>query len=84
VSLSLTAKGKRVHRDLENMRQAIESEFIGALDPWERETLYRLLDKLQQRAIVMFDGKKAWKKFDPGPCRRRRGSAGAGTTKDVR
>ena len=84
VSLSLTAKGKRVHRDLENMRQAIESEFIGALDPWERETLYRLLDKLQQRAIVMFDGKQAWKKFDPGPRRRRRGSAGAGTTKDVR
>ena len=43
----------------------IETEFIGALDPWERETLYRLLDKLQQRASVMFDGKQAWKKFDP-------------------
>ena len=70
VSLTLTAKGRRVHRELETMRRAIETEFIGALDPWERETLYRLLDKLQERASLMFDGKQAWKKFDPGPRRK--------------
>ena len=35
VSLTLTAKGRRVHRELETMRRAIETEFIGALDEWE-------------------------------------------------
>ena len=70
VSLTLTAKGRRVHRELETMRRAIETEFIGAFDPWEREALYRLLDKLQERASLMFDGKQAWKKFDPGARRR--------------
>jgi DNA-binding MarR family transcriptional regulator len=74
VSLSLTAKGKRVHREFEAMRRAIEAEFLGALDAWEREALYRLLDKLQQRASVMFDGKQAWRKFDPGARRRPRSS----------
>ena len=74
VSLSLTAKGKRVHREFEAMRRAIEAEFLGALDAWEREALYRLLDKLQQRASVMFDGKQAWRKFDPSARRRLRSS----------
>jgi DNA-binding MarR family transcriptional regulator len=66
VSLSLTAKGKRVHREMEAMRRIMEAEFLGALDAWEREALYRLLDKLQQRASLIFEGKQAWKKFDPG------------------
>ena len=65
VSLTLTAKGKRVQREFEAMRRTIEAEFLGALDAWEHEALYRLLDKLQQRANVMFDGKQAWRKFDP-------------------
>jgi DNA-binding MarR family transcriptional regulator len=70
ISLLLTAKGKRVHRDLEAARRAIEAEFLGALDPWERDTLYRLLDKLQHRASVMFDSKQAWRKFDPAARRK--------------
>jgi DNA-binding MarR family transcriptional regulator len=74
VSLSLTAKGKRVHREFEAMRRAIEAEFLGALDAWEREALYRLLDKLQRRASVMFDGNQAWRKFDPSARRRPRSS----------
>jgi DNA-binding MarR family transcriptional regulator len=74
VSLSLTAKGKRVRREFEAMRCAIEAEFLGVLDAWEREALYRLLDKLQQRASVMFDGKQAWRKFDPSARRRTRPS----------
>ena len=65
VSLSLTAKGKRVSGEFDAMRHRIEEEFLGALEPWERETLYRLLDKLQQRASVMFEGKQAWRKFEP-------------------
>jgi DNA-binding MarR family transcriptional regulator len=65
VSLSLTAKGKRVHAEMEAMRRAVETEFLSALEPWERETLHRVLGKLQQRAQVMFEGKQAWRKFDP-------------------
>jgi DNA-binding MarR family transcriptional regulator len=70
ISLVLTAKGRRVHRDFEAARRAIETEFLGALDPWERETLYRLLDKLQNRAGVMVDSKQAWRKFEPTARRR--------------
>ena len=80
VSLTLTAKGKRVQREFEAMRRTIETEFLGALDAWEREALYRLLDKLQQRATVMFDGKQAWRKFDPsrrGASRRRPSRSGS-------
>jgi DNA-binding MarR family transcriptional regulator len=73
VSLTLTAKGKRVNSEMDTARRAIEEEFLGALDPWEREALYRLLDKLQERATTMFEGKQAWRKFDPNL---RRKSAG--------
>jgi DNA-binding MarR family transcriptional regulator len=64
VSLSLTAKGKRVNAEMIAMRHAMETEFLGALEPWERESLYRMLDKLQERANVLFEGKQAWRKFE--------------------
>jgi len=70
VSLTLTAKGKRAHREFEAMRRTIEAEFLGALDAWEREALYRLLDKLQQRASVMFRRQAGWRKFAPTARRR--------------
>ncbi len=74
VRLSLTPAGRRVYRQLDDIRRAIEVDFLGALSPQERDTLYGLLDKLQARAVTMFSGQRPWSKYEtagdqkkPGP-----------------
>jgi hypothetical protein len=64
VRLSLTAAGRRVHRQLDDLRRAIEIDFLGALTPPERDTLYHLLDKLQARADAMFSGRQPWSRYE--------------------
>jgi len=64
VRLSLTAAGRRVYHQLDDVRRAIEIDFLGALAPRERATLYRLLDKLQARAAAMFSGQRPWAKYE--------------------
>ncbi|MEI8150901.1 MAG: MarR family transcriptional regulator [Hyphomicrobiales bacterium] len=63
VVLSLAAKGRDVFNESEKIRGAIEDEFLAALQPQERATFHRLLDKLERRALVMFNGKKSWQKI---------------------
>jgi DNA-binding MarR family transcriptional regulator len=63
VVLSLAAKGKNVFKDSEQLRSAIEEEFLNVLRPKERVVFHQILDKLEQRATVMFDGKQAWRKI---------------------
>jgi DNA-binding MarR family transcriptional regulator len=63
VVLSLAVRGKEVFRRSEEIRNAIEREFLDALQPREKETFHSLLDKLEQRAVTMFDGKQSWQKF---------------------
>jgi DNA-binding MarR family transcriptional regulator len=64
VRLSLTTVGRRVYHQLDDVRRAIEIDFLGALAPRERATLYRLLDKLQARAAAMFSGQRPWAKYE--------------------
>jgi DNA-binding MarR family transcriptional regulator len=64
VRLSLTSAGRRVYQQLEDVRRAIEVDFLGALTARERVTLYRLLDKLQARAASMFAGPRPWAKYE--------------------
>ena len=64
VRLSLTAAGRRVYHQLDDVRRAIEIDFLGALAPRERATLYRLLDKLQARAAAMFSGQRPWAQYE--------------------
>jgi DNA-binding MarR family transcriptional regulator len=59
----LTAKGRKVVRQLEQMISEMEREFLIALSAEEREALYTILDKLQMRAKQLFAGKTPWKKF---------------------
>src|SRR5262245_64454554 len=66
VRLSLTAAGRRVYRQLDNVRRGMEVEFLGALTAPERDMLYRLLDKLQARASTMFAGARPWSKYEAG------------------
>jgi DNA-binding MarR family transcriptional regulator len=64
VQLSLTSAGRRAYHQLDDVRRAIEIDFLGALAPRERATLYRLLDKLQARASAMFSGPRPWAKYE--------------------
>ena len=60
VVLSLSAKGKRVHDELNQLRDAIEHEFLGVLTPAEVAALYRIVDKLEAQAIRLFNDKEVW------------------------
>lgn len=63
VVLSLAAKGKKVFKDSEQIRDAIEAEFLKALQPSEKASFHRILSKLEQRALTMFSGKQSWRKI---------------------
>jgi DNA-binding MarR family transcriptional regulator len=63
VMLTLTAKGKRVNEKIQQVRNAIELEFVSALSPAEAETLYGLFDKLQERAVQIFARPDAWREI---------------------
>jgi DNA-binding MarR family transcriptional regulator len=63
VILSLTAKGKRVNEQIQQVRNAMELEFVSALTPAEAEALYGLLDKLQERAAKIFARPDAWREI---------------------
>lgn len=84
VVLSLAAKGREVFTESEQLRSAIEKEFLNALKPQERAAFHRILDKLERRATVMFNGKQSWRKIlaqasiapdDGAPERRKRRTA---------
>jgi DNA-binding MarR family transcriptional regulator len=64
VRLSLTPEGRRIYRLLDDFRRAVEIDFLSALTASERDTLYRLLDKLQGHAASMFSGGQAWAKYE--------------------
>jgi DNA-binding MarR family transcriptional regulator len=77
VVLSLATKGKEIFRKSEEIRGAIEREFLDALQPKEKAMFHNLLDKLEQRAVMMFNGKRSWQKIveqaeAPGKARDRR------------
>lgn len=65
VQLSLTPNGRRAYKELYALRRALELEFLSALTASERETLYGFLDRLQERAQSMYQGKDAWRRFVP-------------------
>lgn len=61
VVLSLAAKGKEVFRQSEEIRGAIESKFLSALDRRERAAFNHILDKLERHALELFSGKQTWR-----------------------
>jgi DNA-binding MarR family transcriptional regulator len=63
ISLSLTAKGKRIQEQIERVRYALEYEFLSVLDDTELETLYRILDKLEPQAKSIFTADGAWERI---------------------
>jgi DNA-binding MarR family transcriptional regulator len=60
VILSLSQTGQEVFAESERIRYAIESEFLNVLGPNELRMFYGILNKLEQRAIQIFAGKRSW------------------------
>jgi DNA-binding MarR family transcriptional regulator len=54
VSVSLSAKGKRINARIEQMIADMERKFLAVLNRSEREMLYRLLDRLQTHGQQIF------------------------------
>ncbi len=61
VILALSPKGRRVHDEVGEVRDAIEHEFLSVLQPVEVTALYSILDKLEQRASELFSDKTVWR-----------------------
>lgn len=63
VILTLSSKGKRINDVIEEVRRAIEIDFLRNLDDRELEMLYAILDKLDQRANEIFADEDAWRRI---------------------
>jgi DNA-binding MarR family transcriptional regulator len=61
LALTLTAKGRRVFEEIEDVCRILEFEFLSVLDPRELESLYAILDKLERRGREIFLGEGAWR-----------------------
>ena len=66
VSLSLSARGRKVHNEIERVRCALEIEFLAVLDSSELAGLYSTLDKLEARANTRLSSPDAWKSLTAG------------------
>lgn len=60
VVLSLSIKGRRVHDELSQMRDAMEHEFLSVLSSQEIAALYLMVDKLEAQAVKLFTNKEVW------------------------
>jgi DNA-binding MarR family transcriptional regulator len=59
--IALSARGRRVNAQIEQMIADMEREFLIVLSADQRESLYALLDRLQARADQIFAEKRLWK-----------------------
>jgi DNA-binding MarR family transcriptional regulator len=60
VVIALSARGKRVNAQIEQMIVDMEREFLIVLSRDERDSFYMLLDRLQARADQVFADKRRW------------------------
>jgi DNA-binding MarR family transcriptional regulator len=60
VAIALSAKGRRVNQQIEQMIAEMEREFVSVLNRSERDSLYDFLDRLKDRADEVFGGKRVW------------------------
>ncbi len=60
VVLMLSASGNRAFEEIESVRRALEAAFLAALSDKELESLYLILDKLEQSGKSLFSERHAW------------------------
>jgi DNA-binding MarR family transcriptional regulator len=81
VALSLSAKGKRVHKKIEHVSRMLELELLDELTTSEVGMLYSILEKLERRSMTVFKGRDAWIRI----CQRRsRGKSKTGANGSTR
>lgn len=61
VVLTLTARGRRVHDEIDRQRRDMDVEFLSVLSEAERKSLFAALDKLELQARRIFTGRDAWR-----------------------
>ncbi len=61
IVLTLTARGRRVHTEIDQVRRQIEEKFLSVLSPDELARFKATLDKLEAQAGRIFTGRGAWR-----------------------
>lgn len=63
VVLTLTARGRRVHAEIDQVRRAVEEKFLSVLTKDELKGFNAVMDKLEAQARRIFTGKGAWREL---------------------
>ena len=63
IVLTLTARGRRVHGEIDQVRRVTEEKFLTALSQEEATQFYAALDKLEAQANRIFATRGAWREF---------------------
>jgi DNA-binding MarR family transcriptional regulator len=63
VVVTLSAAGRKAFAQIEAVRAAMEDDLLGALSRTERDALFRILDKIDQRAHAVLESPDAWKRY---------------------
>ena len=61
IALTLTARGRRVYAEIDQVRRVIEQKFLSVLGKEELARFNATLDKLEAQARNIFTGKGAWR-----------------------
>src|SRR6185436_6670282 len=61
VVLTLTARGRRVYTEIDNVRRAVEQKSLSVLTKDELARFNAAMDKLEAQARRIFNGKGAWR-----------------------
>ena len=61
IVLRLTARGRRVYTEIDQVRRAVEEKFLSVLTRDEFARFNALMDKLEAHARRIFTGKGAWR-----------------------
>lgn len=63
IVLRLTARGRRVHTEIDQVRRQVEEKFLSVLSPEELTRFNATLDKLEAQASRIFTGRGAWREM---------------------
>ena len=63
VVLSLTATGRRVYDDVEQLTRQVEMATLSALPARDLAALARVLDRLEERSRTLLTGRDAWQRI---------------------
>lgn len=63
VILTLTARGRRAHDEIDEVRRRMDAEFLGAIPEIERKALFATLDRLEQQARTVYTGRDTWRRY---------------------